>query len=165
MSRRTPGKRTPTVNKPTRPLAYRIGQLLAIAEIGTKREHEPALMKRAFSRPDALIAELAPQVTNWPASLQRRWQNVMSSMEDVPTGAFDATGETHVSLGYWHERTQVGRATRVKATRQQLGMSQTDWAQVLGVNIKTVQAWEQHLNNVPEEVEEHARLIRKRTIN
>ncbi|GGN45336.1 helix-turn-helix domain-containing protein [Deinococcus daejeonensis] len=152
-------------NKPTRPLTYRIGQLLAIAEFGTRREHDTLLMQRACRHPDTLTAEFASVVTEWPGPLQRRWQAVMGTMEDVPSGAFDAAGETYVRLGHWHECTQISRSIRVQDARQQLGMSQTDWAQALGVSVKTVQAWEQGVNNVPEEIEEHGRLIRERTVN
>ncbi len=151
-------------NKPTRPLAYRVGQLLAVAEIGMGREHDILLLQRACSDPDTLMAKFAPQVTGWPGPLQRRWQAVMGTMADAPSGAFDAAGETHVRVGHWHERTQITRSIRVQEARQQLGRSQADWAQALGVSVKTVQAWEQGVNNVPEEFEEYARLIRERAV-
>nr|RIX97122.1 helix-turn-helix domain-containing protein [Deinococcus sp. RM] len=88
----------------------------------------------------------------------------MGTMEGVPSGAVDAAGETHLRVGRWHERTQIYRAARVQEARQQLGLNQAEWAQVLGVSVKTVQAWEQGVNNVPEEIEEYARLVRERAV-
>lgn len=151
-------------NKPTRPLAYRVGQLLAIAEIGAGREDDPLLTQRAFSQPGTLAAGFARDVPAWPGPLQRRWQAVMGTMEGVPSGAVDAADETHLRVGRWHERTHIHRSARVQEARQQLGLSQAEWAQVLGVSVKTVQAWEQGVNNVPEEIEEHARLVRERAV-
>lgn len=147
----------------TRPLAYRLGQLLAIGEIAAGREHDPALMHLA--RPDQMVATLAPAVVRAGGWMERRWQAAMSAMPEVPTQPLDVMGETQLALGYWHERTHINRAQRLLERRRAAGLSQSDWAQMLGVSIQSVRAWEHHVNNVPEEVERLSELVRERVSN
>lgn len=166
------GKMVPTVNRAgSRPLAYRIGQLLAIGEILEDDEHNPGLMRIAFSTPWQIIPRFQARVNlgnktdarRWDC--RKRWETILTEMPDIPKQALDVMGETQCALGYWHERTNINRAWKLLRMRQKMDMTQTDWAQVLGVSVKTVQAWEQHANNVPEEIEKLAELVKERAIN
>ena len=148
-----------------RPLAYRLGQLLAIGEIAAKREHDPALMRMATITPDKMITTLAPRIVQAEAWQERRWANVMEMMPDVPMEPLSEWEQTQLALGYWHERALFHRAARMIAMRKKLGMTQADWAQALGVSYQTVQSWEGHRNNIPEEYEKLAEMVRGRSIN
>lgn len=148
-----------------RTLAYRLGQLLAIGEVAAKREHDPALMRLATLMPDKMIATLQPHVLRSGAWQERRWANVMGVMPDIPTEALSEWEQTQLGLGYWHERALFHRAGRMIAMRKAAGMTQTDWAQALGVSMQTVQSWEGHRNNVPEKYEKLAKMVKQRHIN
>lgn len=148
-----------------RPLAYRLGQLLAIGEIAAKREHDLALMRMATLTPDKMIATLLPHIMRSETWQERRWANVMEVMPDIPTKALSEWEQTQLALGYWHERALFHRTGRMIAMRKAVGMTQADWAQALGVSYQTVQSWEGHRNNVPEEYEKLAEMVKERSIN
>ncbi|UBV44289.1 hypothetical protein LAJ19_14040 (plasmid) [Deinococcus taeanensis] len=144
-----------------RPAAFRIGQLLAAAEAATQLD--PALTELARTRPAALISRLHPQVPTWDAPLIRRWQAITAHVPDPADPPLGDAAQTQLTLGYWHEHLHIHRARRVHTARQTLGLNQTDWAHALGVSIKTVQAWEQGVNNIPEEYEKLAETLTQRS--
>lgn len=145
----------------TRPTAYRIGQLLAVGEIATGREHDPILTQQAVVWPAQMVATVAHGVTRAPA-LRNRWQSIMAELSDIPTTPQD---ETQVMLGYWHERGGYHRGEDMHRMRLAAAMTQEAWAEYLRVSVATVRHWEQHLRNVPEDRLEFARLKRETVLN
>lgn len=146
-----------------RPLAYRLGQLLAIGEIAARREHDPVLMQTGFTHPDQMLSALLPAMDRASSGLGRRWSAVYNPLpgEGLDT-ALDAYGETQLTLGYWHERTHIHRAERMTRARQEAGKSRAQWAALLGVSPRMVEAWELHARNVSEEHDELRKIIKKR---
>lgn len=148
-----------------RPLAYRLGQLLAIGETVAREEHDPQLMEMGFSKPAEMVQFLAPLVMQRGGWALKRWQAINPDSLSIPARPLDPFGETQLTLGYWHERTHINRAERMARARQNAGLTRAQWAAVLGVGEKLVEGWEYHTRNVSEEHEKLAEIVKERTLN
>jgi DNA-binding transcriptional regulator YiaG len=141
-------------------IGYKIGRIVAIAEYASSlagKEMRPTEVSKGIMSP---LAHVVKWQTRWIIK-DERMNNRMSEVcyeIDADPGFPAQLTEAQQSdawIGYYAEKAAIERDVKISKYRAQLGLTQEEFAERIGVKRNTVSCWESHRRDCPKDIIEN----------